>query len=228
LLSQDLVSDAVAWVCGLDGAGHRLELAPFEETAGLDFSLRPRGGAALFTDTSLGGLANCLARRQVTAKAVFSNDQWGDRLEYLFLVGPTRMDARAAGRLLRYMNCGGRAILCQGYADPQPCRDLLEAVGLMPINVPLGDGGAGCRARHKDAWALSCAAVAAGDTTVMASAFGHPTVVVKRFGRGSLALVGDSGFLLDDNLEGERTANRRNLAFLDSLLDVLSGTDSYE
>lgn len=226
LLSQDLVSDAVSWVCGRNDEGRRLALAPYEQTAGVDFTLHPRGGVSLFTDGSLGGLANCLARKQVTAVPVFSRDQWDGGgecvLERLFVAGPTRMSPRDAGHLLNYMNRGGNLILCQGYADPQPCEHLLDAVGLAITNVPLGDGGAGCGVNHKDAWALSCGPGAAGDTTVMASAFGHPTVIVKNCGRGSLTLVGDAGFLLDENLEGEHTANRRNIAFLDSLLDYLS------
>jgi hypothetical protein len=226
LLSQDLVSDAVSWVCGRSDEGRRLALAPYETTAGLDFSLHPRAGVSLFTDGSLGGLANCLARRHVTAVPVFSRDRWenagGRSLEYLFVVGPTRMSARDAEHLLSYMNAGGNLILCQGHADPQPCDRLLEPLGLAITDIPLGDGGAACCISHKDAWALSWSAPVVGDTTVMASAFGYPTVIVMRFGRGSLTLVGDSRFLLDENLEGERTANKRNIAFLDSLLDCLS------
>jgi hypothetical protein len=224
-LSQGLASNAIQWLAGnprVSGGGLAFTYA--DEVALIDFSLRPRARLTLFDEASLGGLANCLARAGIVAAPAFSRSAWSQGARYLFLVSPTRFGRRDADRLATYMFEGGNVILAQGYNVPPPCRLLLSRFGLAIEDIPLGAGEAGSRVVHKDAWAISCPVrdgECAPDTLVRASAFGHPTVVTKRLGRGSLTLISDGRFFLDENLEGERRAEPRNLAFVNDLISAL-------
>jgi hypothetical protein len=210
-------------------------LAYADEVALVDFSLRPRAALALFGGASLGGLANCLARAGVVAVPAFSSAAWTQQARYLFLVSPTRFGRRDAARLTTYIDEGGNVILAEGYTErkrgqpPFPLsgkRWLSPLLGLSPFsveNVPLGAGEPGGRVVYKDAWAISYAGpeTCPLDTIVRSSAFGYPTVVTKRLGRGSLTLISDGRFLVDDNLEGERRGEPRNIAFVTDLISAL-------
>ena len=241
LLSQGFVSNAVGWV--LSGGTHSCDrtdqLSFGKETALIDFSLRPAVSLSLFSEASLGGLANCLARMGVVARPAFSRRDWTAEGDYLFIVSPTRVGSTDVERLLDYMESGGNLILSQGYTRPQPCGALLDRLGFAIENVPLGNGAPNARITHKDAWALAwagcesagqadgTAAAAVADTTVLASAFGYPTIVTRRYGKGSFTLVGDGRFFLDGNLEGERNANSQNIVFVGELIDRLKRGVAY-
>lgn len=218
-LSQRLVSNAIGWLA------QRSRPVPSgygDELALVDFSLAPEARLTLFDKASLGGLANCLARAGVEAVPAFSQAAWRSPAKYLFLVNPTRFGHDDAGRLEVYMREGGNVILAQGFAAAPPCEPLLARFGLAVEDVPLGAGEPGGRVRHKDAWAISCSDTS--DAVVRASAFGYPTVVTERVGQGSLTLVSDGGFFLDENLESEERAEPRNLAFVNDLILALRGS----
>ena len=224
-LSQGLVSNAIHWLAGNTRAsGGRSAFNYADEVALIDFSLRPRAKLTLFDAASLGGLANCLARARVVAVPAFSRDDWTAGARFLFLVSPTWFGRRDADRLTTYIIGGGNVILAQGYALRLPCQPLLSRFGLAIEGIPLGAGEPESGIVHKDAWAISCLAgegESAPDIIVRASAFGHPTVVTKRIGKGSLTLISDGRFFLDENLEGEQRAEPRNLAFVDDLVSAL-------
>ena len=191
-----------------------------DETALVDFSLKPGASLSLFSPSSLGGLANCLARVGVVASPVFLARDWGKESPYLFLVAPTlRLGQRELRWLTDYMSQGGNVILSEKYASPQPSGPLLSWLGFSIRNIPLGNGDSHSCVNHKDGWALSYGGEA--DTTVIARAFGYPTVVQMPFGRGSFTLISDGRFLLDENLESEREANRRNIVFVAQLIEDL-------
>lgn len=243
-LSQDLVAGAVRWLAGSERfAVPARDLAWSDQHAVVDFSTCPHASAALFNGTSLGGLANCLAREGITARPAFSPAEWTSGNALMFLISPTSLGTGEVGRLLDYMEQGGHVILSQGYAEPQPCEALLQLMDLGIQDIPLGGGDSGGRVAHKDAYAIRVgsdgdqlldragpldgvshaggASSLAGDATVLARAFGHPTVVVRRYGRGSFTLVSDGKFFSDANLEGERAANHRNIRFVHHLVDLL-------
>jgi hypothetical protein len=226
-LSQRLVSNAVQWVASGTAAPAALAPEPLryaDDIALVDFSRGPRASLSLFETTSLGGLANCLARVGVAAAPVFSPAGWNCDARYLFLTSPTRLTREDSDRLTAYLAEGGNVILAQGYSAPQPCEELLSRFGLAIENLPLGNGDPGAGVAHKDAWAISCrrgANQAAPDTTVRACAFGHPTVVTSYHWQGSFTLISDARLLLDENLEGEQRAERRNIAFVRDLIEAL-------
>jgi hypothetical protein len=231
LASQRFVSNAMAWLEGCDdlakiGESRDSLLKPGCDVALLDFSLRPRASLELFTDRSLGGLANCLARSHVTAVPALSSEQWVPEAAFLFIVSPARSPrAEEAVWLLDYMASGNHVVFSQGFVSPQPCRKLLASLGFELEPIPLGGGDEDSRVSHRAAWAMAYHDTA--DTTVWATAFTYPTIVTRRFGRGSFTLISDGQFLLDANLESERSGDPKNIDFLADLIEYLRGQEGY-
>ncbi len=244
LISQRLVAQTVAWLAFGEESIPESPPGPpqirfGDQVAAIDFSLRPQASLALYRESSLGGLANCLARAGVVAYPVFSSEEWTPDSPLLFLVSPTCIGRKEADRLVAYMCAGGNVILAQGYARRQPCEALLSRLGFTIENIPLGNGEPNSPVEHNDAWALSYKCLDAGtavgtpagavgtvvgtaaDTTVIATAFGFPTIATRRCGRGSFTIIGDGRLLLDQNLEGERSASATNVAFISGFLERL-------
>jgi hypothetical protein len=214
-VSRRLVSNAISWARGVGG-----DMTYGDETAIIDFSLRPAANLEPFTEVSLGGLANCLARDGLFTVVAMDAADWSDEAGYIFLVAPTKPVGRAeASRLMDYMRSGGHVILCQGHRSKEPCDRLLSQVGLGIEHVPLGGGGSDSHVEHKEAWGITCSAGI--DTVLLATAFGMPTIVARPCGRGTFTLIADGRMLLDENLEGERTASATNITFVNSLLEDL-------
>lgn len=220
-LSQRLISNSVEWLC--DGVvacsgGPAAHVRPFDDVAIIDFSLSPQASRALFTERSLGGLANSLYRAGVTPVPAY--DLCYDGAEVIFLVAPTRrLRSTHVDRLVDYMRSGGRLVLAKGYGSPDPCALILSQMGFDILPVPLGNGDPAAAVRHKEAWAI--AYTGGPDTVTHASAFGHPTIVTRPVGRGTFTLISDSRFLLDGNLESETGCVPENLDFLAALLNEL-------
>jgi hypothetical protein len=226
LLSRQLVSDVVTWLgaCRDEKSVYSLAdsacLSADEDNALIDFSLRPLANLELFTGASLGGLANCLVRAGVSAICAFSSDQWQECSTHLFLINPTRSPTDLERQwLLDYIATGGNLIVSKGYVSPQPCRNLLSNLGFSIKPVPLGGGDARARISHKDAWWVAYGGEA--DTSVLATAFGYPTVVNMRLGDGTVTMIGDGRLLLDENLEGEFDGNLDNMRFVVDLAKEL-------
>lgn len=220
-LSQHLVANSLRWVSGEDDyrAGAAApDIRPFDDIAVIDFGLNPEASRDLFTDTSLGGLANCLCRAGFTPVPSYGDDVEGAALA--FLIAPTRRVTAARMRcLMEYMRSGGSLVVAKGYAAPEPCAGLFAEVGFKLEYIPLGGGGTSPRLRHRDAWGLIYDGPP--DTVVHAVAFGHPTVVTRPVGSGTFTLIADGGLLLDASLEGETEAIPENVRFLAALIDDL-------
>lgn len=222
-LSQRLIANSVGWLCGSDAGyvcdrGGALRLRPFDEIAAIDFSLNPKVSRELFTDMSMGGLANCLYRAGITPVPVYDRPVPGAKL--MFLIAPTRRPGPDRVRdLMAYMRSGGAIVLAKGYTSPEPCAGLLSTLGFDILPVPLGNGDAAACVRHKEAWAMAYSGPP--DTVTYASALGHPTIVTRPVGRGTFTLITDGRFLLDGNLESETRHIRENVEFMARLLDDL-------
>jgi hypothetical protein len=250
-LSQGVVADALAWLIGSGGSSQVPPTMPWsDQCAVIDFSTRPQASVSLFDDASLGGLVNCLAREGVAGLPAFCSAEWMPADSPLFIIGPTRMGEGELAGLLNHMERGGDVILAQGYASSQPCETLLRLMAFEIEDTPLGCGDPAGTPAHKDAYAIRIGAraeqaperVAAagkgdhggtapgllGDATVVARAFGHPTVAVRRYGRGTLTLISDRKLLLDANLEGEQAHSRKNIRFVRDLLRLLRELDGSE
>jgi hypothetical protein len=224
-LSRGFVTDAMAWVVGGHGGrpgGEADSSPPYcdNPVAIVDFSLKPRASLELFDGRALGGLANCLARAGVIAVPAVSGRDWTYDAAYLFLISPTQsIDTAQTDWLLGYMASGGNVILSESYATPQPSAALLSQMGLSLRPIPLGGGSDASPAEHKEAWAVSLEDTAKVEVRVRA--FGYPTIVTKRVGAGSFTLIGDSRFLLDENLENEWQGSMKNINFVTGLVSDL-------
>jgi hypothetical protein len=191
---------------------------PFGEVALIDFSLNPRASRALFTDESLGGLANCLHRAKITPVPVC--DSFAGHAELVFLIAPTRrLTSDQVDGLIAYMRSGGGLVLAKGHTSPEPCVELLSELGFEILPIPLGGGDATSPMRHKDALAILYSGPP--DTATHVSAFSHPTIVTRPVGRGTFTLISDGRFLMDGNLESETGCVPENVEFLAALLDEL-------
>jgi hypothetical protein len=233
-LSRGLVRNCFDWLRGNeigDGGPNYRDLVAGRPGAIVDFSCQPDASLAPFSERSLGGLANCLARAGVTAVPALRRDDWEQRASFLFLINPTKpMSIQTSEWLIRYMTSGGHLILAKGHTEPEPVEALISRYHLSIGPVPLGGGDASSALDHKDAWAIESGPVSpAGppSSRVLSSAFGHPTAITRTVGRGSLTLIADSGLLLDGALESEWAGNPTNIAFVTGLVDSLIGDTCY-
>lgn len=229
-LSQHLVSDVIAWllpgcrVAKTVGGGVDPDFG--QEIAIIDFSFKPRLRLELFTETSLGGLANCLVRAGVAPVPALSTGDWTSQASHIFLINPTEEIGDAEAKwLLEYVATGGNLILSQGYVAPHPCRRLISPLGYSIEPIPLGGGDSERPVRHRNAWPVSYSGQA--DTSVLATAFGYPTIVTMRVGTGTFTIVGDGELLLDKNLEGELGGNPDNVTFVTGLVENLRSGKRY-
>jgi hypothetical protein len=231
-LSHNLVGETITWLTGggrqiTSGSTAAPTMGVDHDKAVIDFSLRPDARLELFAPTSLGGLANCLARAGVSAVPTLKSSEWSRSAAYFFMVNPTRDPApRERTWLLDYAEGGGNLVICQGYRSPGPCSGLSSDLGYSIEPVPLGGGDAGSRVRHKDAWWVSYAGEA--DTSILATAFGYPTIVMMELGDGTVTAVGDGRLLLDENLETEFKGTSENIRFVLDLIGSLRDRQGHE
>jgi len=228
-LSGTLVRNSVEWLQGdhaIPAGSGPLCLAAGGSGAILDFSLKPDVSLEPFSDRSLGGLANCLARAGVSAVPALKRSQWDREAPFLFLVNPTEeIGTPETDWLCDYMASGGNVILAKGCAVPQPAESLMLKMGLKVNPIPLGSGDSTSSLAHKEAWALSLIGMA--QTEIRSRAFGYPTAVTRRVGGGTFTLIADGRLFLDGNLESEWRGNPKNITFITGLIEELRENSSY-
>gem|GEM_PF-3276476 len=248
-LSQRLIANAVRWVspgrvsrCAAAGGmtvgwrafgrtgGGRVAgshggtgIRPFDDVAVIDFSMNPSASRALFTERSLGGLANCFYRAGITPVPAYDASGWTRDAAYMIMISPTRRPGvRDVIWLADYVRSGGRLVLAKGYTCPELCAPLLKEFGFEIEPIPLGRGDMPHLIKHKDAWPHRYSGPP--DTAVYATAFNHPTVTTRYVGKGSFTFISDGRLLLDGNLESESVVIPENVAFFTFLLGRLRGT----
>ena len=229
-LSQRLISNSIGWVSGgfgpaKGGADVLPDFRPYNEYAFIDFGHGPEIARDLFTNRSIGGLANSLYRARITPVPSDGGDTACPRLDgaaLIFLIAPTRrLRDDYVGRLAAYMRSGGHIVVAKGYTPAEPCRALFDMMRLTVEPAPLGGGDSSAGVVHRDAWGIACRGPI--EAKVRARAFGRSTIMTVREGAGSFTLIADGRFLLDDNLEGEIGAVPENIEFLTALFDDLRG-----
>jgi hypothetical protein len=235
-MSGRLVAEAIAWLGGNDSAGTGTagtdttgvpSLVFGDDRALIDFSLRPLASLELFTDRSLGGLANTLARAGIAARPALSSDEWTRGAAYIFMVNPTRSpEQREVTWLVDYVAGGGNLLICRDHHSANACHGMLTDLGFSIEPIPLGGGGTSSTVKHKAAWPVSYAGGA--DTSVVATAFGYPTIVTARLGDGTVTVVGDGRLMLDEALEGEFKGSPDNIRFIIDLVDGLGEKQKHE
>jgi len=118
-----------------------------------------------------------------------------------------------------YVRNGGFILIASGWEESNGSSNLLNNFGLQVENIPLGKIDPNQNSKmisFTKAWALNSA-----DTKydVLCEVWDQPTIIFKPVGKGGIFLVGDSGFLLNDNLEGMETYNSHNILFLKEIIE---------
>ena len=138
----------------------------------------------------------------------------------LVLVAPAKPFAKKDIMILeRFVRNGGFILATCGKEEVTGSQNLINNFGLNVEYIPLGridpDQNSE-RLSFTKAWALSCA-----DNTcdVLCEVWGYPTILFKSIGKGGIFLIGDSGFLLNDNLEGMESHNRNNILFVRKMIE---------
>ena len=143
--------------------------------------------------------------------------------------GPDRLASRAAVVLgvfgssesaayEEFVQAGGQLFVSVGYEDAAGSRKLLDRFGLGLRNLPLGQVGP--EANDARAWFLNAWPVTSRTPEVefVCRRGDYPLVARVRVGKGSVTLIGDSGFFLNRNLEMPREFNLQNIEFLRKLI----------
>jgi len=138
------------------------------------------------------------------------------------VIAPTIPFAPAEIALLRrFMEKGGILIWSVGWEDAAASQTFLEEFGFSIDAVPLGratGSSAFGSLTFFEAWPVQ----GGGDTVeVLARKEEFPLIVYQPQGRGGLVLIGDSGFLLNKNLESYTKHDINNVRFFKSLMEKL-------
>jgi hypothetical protein len=197
-------------------------LLPTGPIAYVDAGHQERFDRLLWEDTSIGGLNYNLVRngtlplllRRVDAQALAP-------ASLLVVVAPGQpFSASEVRTISRWVESGGPLLVSVGWEESEASRPLLAAFGLRVDNIPLGPAevqrAAGLVKFH-EAWPV---ASEQAEAQTVISSYGYPLVLYQPWGQGSVALIGDSQFLLGGTLEGETSYQEGNILLLRDLLQT--------
>jgi hypothetical protein len=187
-------------------------------TAIVDRSHGGRYDLRAWNETSVGGLTLCLMRDGFFPMLSERFPQRElEKADVVVLVAPQRSYSTGERRTLRrFLERGGRLLVCVGNEELDGARSLLRDYGLGVRGVPLAHFRTGPGKEDLvflEGWSLEVPDAA----RVLVRQWGQPVVASLRVGRGVIFLVGDTHFLLDRNLEGRETWFPGNIAFLTAI-----------
>lgn len=200
-------------------------IPPSLPTVLIDRSHHNRFDLMSWQDDSIGGLKNNVHRNGLWPFLLHDLDDpalAGARA--LIIIAPARhYDAGDIAAVRTFAAAGGAVLICAGHEESEPVRELLSDFGFSIENVPLGratakpviDGTARTVLFH-EAWPV--ADQGAPPAAVLAESMGYAVARQRKIGSGSVTVIGDSSFLLNENLEGAKTHVIGNILFLRSLL----------
>lgn len=118
-----------------------------------------------------------------------------------------------------YVRNGGFILITSGWEESYGSLKLLENFGLYIENIPLGKIDSDQNKKmitFTKAWGLS-----SSDTNakVLCEVWGQPTILFEPIGEGGILLIGDSEFLLNNNLEGMEGYNLQNILFVKEMIE---------
>ncbi len=193
---------------------------PARGEALMDVSHLSRCDPVLWQPDGLGGLVQNLMRKNhfPVMATHFPSDLLGQS-KLSFLVAPAkRFTARECAAYEEFVRRGGELFICVGYEDVSACRDLLARFGLQLRNLPLGSLGPDSndvKIYFLNAWPV---VAEPGETEVLCRQGEYALIVSRRCGLGRVVLIGDSGFLLNRNLEMAESFNPENIQFFRQLV----------
>jgi hypothetical protein len=181
-------------------------------------------------DDGIGGLCDHFARHGLLPLSMKRFDARALQGSRAFVTVAPAFPFSTAERsaLGRFVSDGGLLLVAAGYEESRGAAALLADFGLAIGATPLGAAPAsksdlaGTGVMMHESWPVEASAE---DAAVLAEAWGYPLVVLRRVGRGSVLVIGDSSFLGDGMLEGPERANVTNIDFLRRALESALGTE---
>ncbi|MFC1969310.1 DUF4350 domain-containing protein [Chloroflexota bacterium] len=195
------------------------------EVAYIDYSHTGRFDLMYWEDDSIGGLSNNLLRNGFMPFLLrdFSKEKLS-QAKLLVLIAPAKpFQKREIGEIKAFVERGGTLLISVGWEEEQAIAPLLESMGLYLDNIPLGPvelKRGNHTVRFREAWPIF---YRDGGTKAVVQQWNYPIVTEQVHGKGRIIAIGDSYFLLNQNLEGIEEYSLGNI-FL--LRDILSGGGS--
>lgn len=191
----------------------------------IDYAHMPMVSQESARENGLMGLQMNLMRNGLLAFNLYDFDAARvAEADLLAIVAPARRFSERDIAIVRdYLERGGTVLISVGWEESAAARPLLSAFDMEVENVPLGffrtrSPVVGAEAMFWEAWPVRDHS---GKARVIAGHGEMPVMVIREVGKGRLVAIGDSSFLLNKNLEGEKRYNERNIAFLRALLQHL-------
>jgi hypothetical protein len=129
----------------------------------------------------------------------------------LIIIAPTKIfDINEINYIRNFVYNGGTLLLSAGYNERDAVKDILNIFGLDILNIPLGSypwkSGSELRELWHDPKFMDAYPIRSkGDYESYFSIYNkkekYDLIVRKSYGKGNIILIGDSRFLLDENLE---------------------------
>jgi hypothetical protein len=212
-----IVPEAARWYW-LRNADHD----PEGNIAYVDASHLPRVSQEGWRDDGLMGLHMNLMRNGLLSFNLFDFDKKAvARSQLLVIVSPSKRFGRGEVRALRqFVTDGGTLIVSVGFEEVDASRRLLEAFELEVEDMPLGHFRVqspvlGLEAMFYEAWPMRDRS---GRAEIISAHGEYPLIVAKKVGMGRVVAIGDSQFLMNKNLEAEKSYYQVNIDFLKALL----------
>jgi hypothetical protein len=194
------------------------------KVAYVDYSHIGRFDLMTWENDSVGGLASNLLRNGFMPFLL--RDFSGKKLsqaDLLVLIAPSRpFQKRELREIKRFVEQGGTLLIAVGWEEGEASASLLESIGIYLDNVPLGPvrlKRGDYEVTFKETWPVL---YTDKNTEVVIQQWNYPIVVTQDRGKGRIIVIGDSYFLLNENLEGVNNYSLGNILFF---RDLLNGGD---
>jgi hypothetical protein len=188
----------------------------------VDFSHKGRFDLMSWEDDSIGGLRNNLLRNGYFPLLLKDFDT--EKLlqaKLLVMIAPTQpFTEREVAAVKEFVKGGGNLLLSVGWEETGASLPLLESFDLMIDSIPLGWGKSNYKKTEvlfHEAWPVVFDK-SNKEVEVICKLLDFPTIVSKKHGKGVITVIGDSYFLLNENLEGSKKYNLPNIFLLRDLL----------
>jgi hypothetical protein len=191
----------------------------------VDFSHGERFDEFTWYHDCIGGLELNLVRNGYSPLLMRTFDEaLVEDSELLVIIAPSKPFSEIEERAINdFMLDGGILILSTGFEEKDHSEPILDSLGVALENIPLAHFetvALGDTIRLAEAWPLDVSESGAIEICHYPG-MENPVMVFIPRGRGGALVIGDSQFLLNDNLEGLDNWHTGNIMFLRELLERL-------
>ncbi len=195
------------------------------KVAFLDYTHGERFDIMSWEDDSIGGLRNNLFRNGFWP-FLLKDFKREDLLQAkaLIIIAPTQpFSAEEIATVQDFVEKGGKLLVAVGHEEAAAAAPLLHSFGFAIDNTPLGRCTDSFIFNKKEydvtfheAWPVIFNQ--ADNATVLSRPLDFPAAVTAQYGKGRITVIGDSCFLLNENLEGDKKYTMANILFLRDIL----------